>query len=276
MGYGATQANGCTSGHGVCGIGRASPRSTAAVGVFMLAGMVSSTFVRYVRNYFGGSGFTAKLASMFYMKASDDPYWTLDTDARLHSTLTAPWTLQLALFLGYWIVLVWYLQYKLKSLYDIPFLARIRDLVFHRSAGRRASLAAGISNGLAMVDEDKKDKEPLDPRYESKVADIGEEETISSEDVTAAINGDSPSGRTRQRKQAIAVAPPSPMSELRRSPAELATLINQHLISAAIGFLFGYGLAFSGMGSPERVQSFLDPLGMGSKWDITLVFGKFL
>ncbi|KAI9027771.1 hypothetical protein DFJ74DRAFT_603852, partial [Hyaloraphidium curvatum] len=46
MGFGATMANGCTSGHGVCGIGRASPRSTTAVATFMLAGMVASSIVR--------------------------------------------------------------------------------------------------------------------------------------------------------------------------------------------------------------------------------------
>jgi uncharacterized membrane protein YedE/YeeE len=35
VGFGTTLGNGCTSGHGVCGIGRGSPRSLAAVLVFM-------------------------------------------------------------------------------------------------------------------------------------------------------------------------------------------------------------------------------------------------
>lgn len=33
-GIGTTLANGCTSGHGICGLARLSPRSFAAVGVF--------------------------------------------------------------------------------------------------------------------------------------------------------------------------------------------------------------------------------------------------
>ena len=36
VGIGTTLGNGCTSGHGVCGISRLSPRSIAAVATFML------------------------------------------------------------------------------------------------------------------------------------------------------------------------------------------------------------------------------------------------
>lgn len=35
VGVGTTLSNGCTSGHGVCGLGRGSPRSLAAVMTFM-------------------------------------------------------------------------------------------------------------------------------------------------------------------------------------------------------------------------------------------------
>lgn len=38
VGYGARLGNGCTSGHGVCGLGRLSPRSLAATGIFIAAG----------------------------------------------------------------------------------------------------------------------------------------------------------------------------------------------------------------------------------------------
>ncbi len=38
VGVGATLANGCTSGHGICGLSRLSKRSLVAIGVFMLAG----------------------------------------------------------------------------------------------------------------------------------------------------------------------------------------------------------------------------------------------
>lgn len=41
VGVGTTLANGCTSGHGVCGLARLSPRSVVAVVVFMATGMLT-------------------------------------------------------------------------------------------------------------------------------------------------------------------------------------------------------------------------------------------
>src|SRR5690606_20152562 len=40
-GIGTTLANGCTSGHGICGLARLSPRSFAAVGVFFGVAIVT-------------------------------------------------------------------------------------------------------------------------------------------------------------------------------------------------------------------------------------------
>lgn len=41
VGFGAQLANGCTSGHGVCGLGRRSLRSLIATLTFMMSGMVT-------------------------------------------------------------------------------------------------------------------------------------------------------------------------------------------------------------------------------------------
>ena len=41
VGFGTRYAGGCTSGHGVCGIGRLSPRSIAATATFIAAGMLT-------------------------------------------------------------------------------------------------------------------------------------------------------------------------------------------------------------------------------------------
>lgn len=41
VGFGTRLANGCTSGHGVCGLARFSPRSLIAVLIFMGAGVVT-------------------------------------------------------------------------------------------------------------------------------------------------------------------------------------------------------------------------------------------
>ncbi len=41
VGFGTVLGNGCTSGHGVCGISRLSPRSLVATITFMSAGIVS-------------------------------------------------------------------------------------------------------------------------------------------------------------------------------------------------------------------------------------------
>lgn len=46
VGIGTRLGNGCTSGHGVCGIARFSPRSLAATAVFMAAGMALATTLR--------------------------------------------------------------------------------------------------------------------------------------------------------------------------------------------------------------------------------------
>lgn len=45
-GFGTRIGKGCTSGHGVCGLGRLSPRSLIAVIVFMLLGFVTATWLR--------------------------------------------------------------------------------------------------------------------------------------------------------------------------------------------------------------------------------------
>lgn len=46
VGFGAGRANGCTSGHGVCGLGRRSPRSLVAVLVFMTTGVLAAQLLR--------------------------------------------------------------------------------------------------------------------------------------------------------------------------------------------------------------------------------------
>ena len=51
VGLGARLGSGCTSGHGICGIARLSPRSIAATGVFMVAAIVVVTLTHHV---FGG------------------------------------------------------------------------------------------------------------------------------------------------------------------------------------------------------------------------------
>ena len=48
VGFGTRMSGGCTSGHGVCGLGRLSARSLVAVLVFMASGMVSTYVVRHV------------------------------------------------------------------------------------------------------------------------------------------------------------------------------------------------------------------------------------
>jgi hypothetical protein len=46
VGFGTRMGNGCTSGHGVCGLARLSPRSLVAVIVFMAFGMMTATLLR--------------------------------------------------------------------------------------------------------------------------------------------------------------------------------------------------------------------------------------
>ena len=48
VGFGTRLSNGCTSGHGVCGIGRLSPRSIAATLTFMAAAIATVFITRHV------------------------------------------------------------------------------------------------------------------------------------------------------------------------------------------------------------------------------------
>ncbi len=50
VGFGTSMGSGCTSGHGVCGISRLSPRSLIATVAFIMAGILSVA----VFNYFWG------------------------------------------------------------------------------------------------------------------------------------------------------------------------------------------------------------------------------
>jgi len=52
VGVGTRMGNGCTSGHGVCGISRLSRRSLVATATFMAAGVATATVVGQV---FGGA-----------------------------------------------------------------------------------------------------------------------------------------------------------------------------------------------------------------------------
>jgi hypothetical protein len=51
VGFGTRLGSGCTSGHGVCGLSRLSPRSLAATGVFMAA---AAAVVFVLRHLIGG------------------------------------------------------------------------------------------------------------------------------------------------------------------------------------------------------------------------------
>lgn len=48
VGYGTRMGSGCTSGHGVCGISRGSPRSIAATLTFMATGFVMVYVIRHI------------------------------------------------------------------------------------------------------------------------------------------------------------------------------------------------------------------------------------
>ena len=48
VGIGTRYGSGCTSGHGVCGLSRLSPRSMVATAAFMLAGFVTVFVVRHL------------------------------------------------------------------------------------------------------------------------------------------------------------------------------------------------------------------------------------
>jgi hypothetical protein len=48
VGFGTRLGSGCTSGHGICGIARLSPRSIVATGTFMLSAIIVVALMRHV------------------------------------------------------------------------------------------------------------------------------------------------------------------------------------------------------------------------------------
>ncbi|MBN8993050.1 MAG: YeeE/YedE family protein [Rhizobiales bacterium] len=48
VGFGTRLGSGCTSGHGVCGLSRGSPRSVLATGVFMITAVVTVLITRHL------------------------------------------------------------------------------------------------------------------------------------------------------------------------------------------------------------------------------------
>jgi uncharacterized protein len=48
VGFGARLGSGCTSGHGVCGVSRGSPRSLAATGLFVAVAMLTVCLTRHL------------------------------------------------------------------------------------------------------------------------------------------------------------------------------------------------------------------------------------
>ena len=46
VGFGSRMGNGCTSGHGICGLGRLEPRSVVAVLTFMVTGILTAVLVQ--------------------------------------------------------------------------------------------------------------------------------------------------------------------------------------------------------------------------------------
>jgi hypothetical protein len=51
VGFGTALARGCTSGHGVCGMARLSPRSIVATLVFVATGIATTYVVRHVLGF---------------------------------------------------------------------------------------------------------------------------------------------------------------------------------------------------------------------------------
>jgi uncharacterized membrane protein YedE/YeeE len=48
VGFGAQYGSGCTSGHGICGLSRLSPRSLVATATFMGAGFLTVFVLRHI------------------------------------------------------------------------------------------------------------------------------------------------------------------------------------------------------------------------------------
>jgi len=69
VGFGARMGNGCTTGHGICGIPRFSKRSVVAIGLFMIFGLIVATF-RYYCPFFVPGSFSINAINLFLVNLS--------------------------------------------------------------------------------------------------------------------------------------------------------------------------------------------------------------
>jgi uncharacterized membrane protein YedE/YeeE len=85
VGFGTRMGNGCTSGHGVSGLSRFSPRSLVAVVSFMGAGMATATFV----------GTNPRLRDLVYAASSPATSWqfTAQAGGMMAAILIGGWSL---------------------------------------------------------------------------------------------------------------------------------------------------------------------------------------
>ena len=77
IGFGTKLGNGCTSGHGVCGLPRFSLRSYVAVGIFLSFGIATAT-LKYHKPFLSGNNYLSDLGTQYYEEGEfkyNDYHW---------------------------------------------------------------------------------------------------------------------------------------------------------------------------------------------------------
>jgi uncharacterized membrane protein YedE/YeeE len=239
VGFGTKLGNGCTSGHGICGLARLSKRSLVSVVTFMLAAISTATIVAPDNSAFSQS--TA------FLRAQKAPELV---NQKLGLTVTVPLVLASIVAL----VNLW---------------KAVRSLNEDRPSSLRRPLMEINNNytenlNLSYLDSDEDGgKEEATANGKAAVADAqkppqqnGEAKQASSKDTIEVEKKYTPNRRIPNRHERVAIQDG----------------VGKLIPAVVAGALFALGLALSGMVIPSKILGFLNLflLNQGT-WDPTLL-----
>lgn len=235
VGFGTKLGNGCTSGHGICGLARLSKRSFVSVVTFMIAAISAANIVAPGNSFFSQS--TA------FLRAESAPKLL---NQELGLVVTAP------------IVL-----FSLLALANLLIAFRSLKHVEHPNSARRPLLESNSAEetNLSDLDYDKtpdsNGKDPVaesqKPKEKKETSDTKHE---SSEDTIEIEKKYNPNRRIPNRHERVAIQDG----------------VGKLLPGMMAGALFATGLALSGMVVPSKILGFLNlTLLKQGTWDPTLL-----
>ena len=274
VGIGTRLGNGCTSGHGICGLARFSKRSFAAVMTFMFTGIASGSFFDKVE---------------IFSASDDDLSWIpngISTPFALSIVILfaigAAVALAKSYFINHGIDNVTNKDWKVEDRHDDT----ARDFDSDPSPSKEDDFVdIEVEDGTPTTKEDEQSQKTFDmvqslffgsPNEDTKETKAGTQESprVSDPESGARDSDRSPQPEEFQDDIAIDVIedhPPTKTKKQNELQPQRNIGLRKNVFGALSGILFALGLAISGMIKQYKVISFLDIVSF-QNWDPSLAF----